>query len=117
MEVVQLLLTGPRVGGVPDHARQVNKECLKPFVLTMLRALLVCFRDESWPVRVDDCYEPLTAVVVEHKSLLCGAVWISCWNRSVMPPAWQPRGSSRGSPRSLGHFWTICTRCGASVWL
>lgn len=34
---------------------QINKDVVRPFVSDLLDALLICFRDESWPVRDASC--------------------------------------------------------------
>lgn len=39
-----------KIGSHPDFG-----ECLSPFVPTLLQALLMCFHDESWPVRDEAC--------------------------------------------------------------
>ena len=39
-----------KIGTHPEYG-----ECLSPFVPTLLQALLMCFHDESWPVRDEAC--------------------------------------------------------------
>ena len=33
----------------------VYAKCLSPYVMTLLQALIMCFHDESWPVRDEAC--------------------------------------------------------------
>ena len=101
---------------------QVDKQAVAPFVPRLLRALVTCFKDASWPVsstrqaarapallhlplpRPKSLYQPLPNPRRFH-SLRCAT-----------RPAWPAGAACWPSPRSLARCWRSCTPCGLPTW-
>ena len=118
---------------------QVDKTCLAPFVIPMLRCLLVCFRDESWPVCAcvvlcqsapmwSSCCpaHPVSLcayVSVRVRVCACVCVNVCMWGlgvvdcRSGMQRAWRRHVLWLASQKTPVPYWTSCTACGLTTWL
>lgn len=83
--------------GVAELAQKIGRhpefaECLAPYVPTLLQALLMCFHDESWPVRDEACLACGTFVLAYpdecHSEL---SVLFERWTEQLTDQIWSVR--------------------------
>jgi ferredoxin len=69
----------------------VDKAAVAPFVPRLLRALIMCFKDASWPVRDAACLacgRCVTAFPEQSREVLEVGAWLGDWRGGCQAEWW-----------------------------